>query len=94
MSVELALYKKIRSIEYDLIYQPDKNWKNNVFHNERQCFNLIMKIIESKEETPFFDLKANWSLLKNHYFEIVLDNIKDWFVEVDDRYNGHNWEEK
>ena len=94
MSAEYTLYKQIRSIENDLIYQSNKEWKNDVFHKERQCFNIIMTIKESKDETPFFDLKANWSLLKNHYFEIVLDNIKDWLAEVDVRYNGYDWNER
>ena len=69
-------------------YQDDK-----IFENIRMCFNGIYEVAKFHRELRF-DLKGNWKLLKAHDYRCVLDNISDWLVAADDRYDGETWTEK
>jgi hypothetical protein len=87
-----TIYKAIKSIEAELEEKGD-NWNNKVFDMERRCFNQIVEIRKFNRKTSYFDLKENWALLKAQKFEEVLENIKEWVMKTDDRYDGNTWTE-
>lgn len=87
-----TIYKAIKSIEAELEQKGDY-WNDKVFDMERRCFNQIVEIRKFNRKTPYFDLKENWALLKAQKFDEVLENIKEWVMKTDERYDGETWAE-
>lgn len=93
------LYRNIKQAEQHMNetqYHADgRNMTNEVvFGDLVKCFNIIAEIVRFNRKLPFFNLKENWALIKSQDFETALNNVKNWLLEVDDRYDGETWTEK
>ena len=88
-----AIYTAIKTMKYEIEEKGD-GWNEKVFRKNVECFNMIMEIRTFNKKTPYFDLKENWALLKSQKFEDVIENISEWLMKTDDRYDGNNWTEQ
>ena len=88
-----AIYTMVKTIETEMEDMNGDLGNAPVFDLERRCFNMIVDKKQFNRKLPYFDLKENWALLKSQEFEAVLENIKQWLIKADDRYDGENWTE-
>lgn len=67
--------------------------EDKIFENIKMAFDGIYSVAQFNRKL-YFDLKGNWKLLRNHNYDEVLENISNWLLKADDRYNGEMWIEK
>ena len=66
---------------------------DKIFENIKMAFNGIYQVARFNR-TLRFDLKGNWALLRKHDYDAVIENISQWLIRADDRYDGEKWVEK
>ena len=64
------------------------DWNNMMFQSLVECFNVIAHLVKNERGLPYFDLKANWKLLKKHKFDYALINVQEWYEQCISSYDG------
>lgn len=60
-----------------------EDWNSIMFHGLIECFNIIAEMVKYDKTLPYFDLKANWKLIKKHKFDYALINVQDWISMIE-----------
>ena len=60
-----------------------EDWNSMMFYALIECFNIIAEMVKYDKTLPYFDLKANWKLIKKHKFDYALINVQDWITLIE-----------
>lgn len=60
-----------------------EDWNSMMFQGLIECFNIIAEMVKYDKTLPYFDLKANWKLIKKHKFDYALINVQDWISMIE-----------
>ena len=66
--------------------------QDKIYENIKMCFDGIYDTA-SYNKKYYFNLKANWKLLKAHDYDAVIENIQQWLLKADSRFDGEKWTE-
>ena len=81
----MILMLKSTVMDYERLLEDNdiEDWDSMMFYGLIECFNIIAEMVKYDKTLPYFDLKANWKLIKKHKFDYALINVQDWITLIE-----------